>query len=279
MAWVLVEEEHFRGSSDPIVARTTMQAGNLVKLFGLTKEDEMRVIQVFDKFRRHLHQCDEIANRVIAEIEEKGAGLTKKLDDRKEGEVLRLPAVKNLTNDIETFLYHAKLALRELKVLFQYTQGKSFKATTQYDHIADWSRKRFGPDNQLTTWLTGNCDWINKLIESRNAVEHPERQSLEIRNIHLQEDNGISGPTWSLNGEEPKSILADLSVIPMNLIQFAEILLIYSLSNIKNISPMIIAEIPENKRNKVAPVRFIATLEQELDENGRYKRDLSQTTE
>ena len=64
-----------------------------------------------------------------------------------------------------------------------------------------------------------------------------------------------------------------MGVIPTNMLEFAEILLIYSLRNTKNIYPIVIAAIPENKRGKARPVRFIATLEQDLDEAGMYKYD------
>jgi hypothetical protein len=40
---------------------------------------------------------------------------------------------------------------------------------------------------------------------------------------------------------------------------------------VKDISPVVIAEIPEERRDKDAPMRFIATLEQDLDANGMYK--------
>ena len=62
-----------------------------------------------------------------------------------------------------------------------------------------------------------------------------------------------------------------MGVIPVNMLEFAEILLIYSLRHTKDIYPIVIAEIPEDKREKARPVRFIATLEQDLDEAGMYK--------
>ena len=163
--------------------------------------------------------------------------------------------------------------LRELKGLFQFTQDKKFGSTTQYNNIADWSKKKFGDNNHLTSWLRCNCDWIKKLIDSRNAVEHPENASLVIKNFHLTERGTISEPTWALNDEKPKFISKDMSVIPINMLEFAEILLIYSLRNIKDIYPIVIAEIPEDKRERAKPVRFIATLEQDLDEAGMYKYD------
>ncbi len=272
MNWVLVEEEHHRGSADPYMARTIIQAGDLCELFELGTEEKQGILDVFHRYRRHLHQCDEISQRTIAQINKHSEELKISANARNE-KVVRLPSVRNLTNDIETFLYHAKLAFRELKGLFRFTQGKKFRSTTQYDHIADWSERKFGVDNHLTSWLRCNCDWIQKLIDSRNAVEHPEKASLVIKNFHLTERGTISEPTWALNDEKPKSILKDMGVIPANMLKFAEILLIYSLKNTKNIYPIVIAEIPEDKREKARPVRFIATLEQDLDEAGMYKYD------
>lgn len=154
-----------------------------------------------------------------------------------------------------------------------YTQDKGFKATTQYSHIADWAEKRFGKDIPLSKWLRKNCDWIQKLIDSRNAVEHPDNSKLTIKNFHLKENGNVSDPLWALNGEIPKSLLRDMNVIPVNMLEYAEVLLIYALNNAKRIYPVVIAEIPEDKRDKENPMRFIATLEQDLDENGMYKYD------
>ena len=272
MNWVLVEEEHHRGTADPYVARTIIQAGDLCELFELGTKEKQGILSVFNLYRSHLHQCDEISQRIIVQITEHSEALKNSAKTRNK-KVFELPSVRNLSNDIKTFLYHGKLAFRELKGLFRFTQGKQFRSTTQYDHIADWSKKRFGDDNHLTSWLRCNCDWIQKLIDSRNAVEHPENASLVIKNFHLTERGTISKPTWALNNEKPKSILKDMGVIPTNMLEFAEILLIYSLKKIKDIYPIVIAEIPEDKRERARPVRFIATLEQDLDEAGMYKYD------
>lgn len=270
MTWILAEEEHNRGSADPFVARTVMQAGQIVPLYELGKDREQGVVHVFNQLRRHLHQCDDIGKKLVSEINHKSEALREHLAENKAQGTLRLPAAENLTNDVETFLYHAKLAFRELKHLFLHTLGKSFKATTRYKHIADWAEKRFGKENLLTIWLKQNCDWIEKLINSRNAIEHPDIHTLEIRNFHV--DAGIiRDPTWSLDGEAPKSLLRDMEILAINILEFAEILLLYCLKNVKDISPIIIAEIPKAKRDNDAPMRFIATLAQDLDENGMYK--------
>ena len=227
MNWVLAEEEHNRGSADPFVARTTMQAGDIVELYQLGKEQEIAAIGVYDSYRRHLHQCSDIANRLVLEIETKGEVLKQHLAERKDGEILRLPAAENLTNDVETFLYHAKLGFREIKDVFLHTLNKGFRATTQFEHIANWSEKRFGEDNVLTRFLNENCGWVQKIIDSRNAVEHPDSRQLEIRNFHFNDEEGILPPTWSLDGEDPKGIYADMQVLPINMLEFIELLLLY----------------------------------------------------
>lgn len=270
MNWILAEEEHNRGSADPFVARTVMQAGRIVSLYELGKDREQGVVSVFNLLRRHLHQCDDIGRRLVSEINRKSEALQERLVENQPQGILRLPAAENLTNDVETFLYHAKLAFRELKVLFLHTLGKNFKATTQYKNIADWADKRFGKEDRLTIWLNENCNWIEKLVNSRNAIEHPDRHTLEIKNFYA--DAGIiRAPTWSLDGEAPKSLLRDMEILAVNILEFSEILLLYCLKNVKDISPFIIAEIPEGKRDNDAPMRFIATLAQDLDENGMYK--------
>lgn len=270
MNWVIAEEEHNRGSSDPVVARTVMQAGQIVKFYDLNEEKEQGVVHVFNQLRRHLHQCDDIGRRLVFEINKKSDVLHERLKQNNAQKTLHLPSADNLTNDVETYLCHAKLSFRELKDIFSHTLDKSFKATTQYSHIADWSEKRFEKNNSLSRWLRGNCDWIQKLIDSRNAVEHPGNHTLEINNFHTV-DGIIRAPSWSLDGEPPKSLLKDMEVLTTNMLEFSEILLLYCLRNVKDISPIIIAEIPTEKRNKDVPIRFIATLVQDVDENGMYK--------
>ena len=129
MAWILSEEEHKRGSADPFVARTVLQAGRIVPQYELGKDKEQSIMHVFDQVRRHLHECDDIAQRIVAEILENSDALKAQLAEREPAQLLRMPAVGNLTNDVETFLYHVKLALRELKDVFNPTLGKSFKET------------------------------------------------------------------------------------------------------------------------------------------------------
>lgn len=271
MGWVLAQEEHNRGSSDPIVARTVLQAGKIVPLYGFNKEKEQGIICVFNKLRRHLHQCDDLSHKIVLEIKDKTDSLQKNLADNKQQNTLHLPAAENLTNDIETFLYHAKLAFRELKDLFFFALGKKFKPTTQYNHIANWAEKRFGANNSLSRSLRQNCGWIQKVIDSRNAVEHPENHTLVIRNFHVENGGIIRPPSWSLDGEPPHAILNDLEILTTNILEFSETLLIYCLRNKKDIHPIIIAEIPPKNRNSDVPVRFIATLEQDIDKNGMYK--------
>ncbi len=271
MKWVLVEDEHHRGSADPYVSRTILQAEYLTRYFQLDEKKEQGICSVFNEYRRHLHQCHDIAQRVIQEIEVKSQELKTTLANRSTEDILQLPSVRNLTNDVENFLYHAKLAFRELKDLFLYTQDKDFNEKTRYSHIAEWSEKRFGEDNPMSKWIRSNCIWIQKLIDSRNAVEHANCGPFSIRNFHLRENGNVSAPLWALKEEEPKSISRDMNVIPVNMLEYAEILLICALTNTKNIHPIVIAEIPEDKRDKNNPMRFIATLEQDLDEHGRYK--------
>lgn len=154
MTWILAEEEHNRGSADPFVARTVMQASRIVPLYELGKYREQGVVHVFNQLRRHLHQCDDIGRRLVSEINRKSEVLKEHLAENEAQRILCLPAAENLTNDVETFLYHAKLSFRELKDLFLHTLSKPFKATTQYKHIADWAEKRFGKTDLLT--VTGS---------------------------------------------------------------------------------------------------------------------------
>ncbi len=271
MGWVLAQDENNRGSIDPIVARTIMQAGKIVSLYEFSKGKEQGIIGVFDKLRRHLHQCDDLSRKIVNEIKEKIEILQNHLAEKGQQSSLHLPAAENLTNDIETYLYHAKLAFRELKGLFFFTLDKKFKPTTQYNHIAVWAEKKFGAKNPLSRWLRQNCVWIQKVIDSRNAVEHPENHTLEIKNFHVENGGIIRPPSWSLDDEPPRAILEDMEVLTTNILEFSEILMLHCLRNIKDISPIIIAEVPTKNRSIDAPIRFIATLEQDLDENGMYK--------
>lgn len=277
MRWVLANDEHGKGSSDPIVARTVIQAGKLAALYELKEEDSLRIAGIYNEIRRHLHQCDNISKDIVREINNKYEQLRLEGGATYGDGVIHLPAANNLTNNVETYLYHAKLILRELKGVFEPTLGKSFKPLTQYKHIADWSDKRFEKDNWLTKWLRDNCAWIEKVIKSRNAIEHPENDFLEIRNFHIattaEGTHYIEGPVWSLNKEKPKSLLKDMQILTSNMLEFSEILLIYCLRNFKNIYPVIIAEIPEDQRDVDVPLRFIATLEQDIDENGMVRAE------
>lgn len=277
MRWVFANDEHGKGSSDPIVARTIIQAEKLAALYELKEEDCLRIAGIYNEVRRHLHQCDNISKDIVGEINDKYGQLRFEGGAANGDGAIHLPAASNLTNNVETYLYHAKLVFRELKGVFEPTLGKNFKPSTQYEHIADWSAKRFGKDNWLTKWLRDNCAWIEKVVNSRNAIEHPENGSLEVRNFHIAQTEGgapyIEEPVWSLNKEKPKSLLKDMQVLTSNMLEFSEILLIYCLRNFKNIYPITIAEIPENQRNVDIPLRFMAALEQDVDVNGMVRAE------
>lgn len=206
------------GTSNPIVARLSFQTNELIKMFPLTdkQKDDINGLLGMDVCQR-LISCYKTYSKLHEELLK--VNQTNR-DDFFKGNAIYTPAVIDLRNMCENFLYQAKSTLRDLLGLFRVFYNKEF-TEARYDKAYEWAKEEFGKDDDLSRLLKqDNNTWIKKFIFMRNAVEHPNgRSQLKINNIRLinkSEPPFFNAPTWQLNNEIESPILADMAVFIEN---------------------------------------------------------------
>ena len=264
MKWILQEISDI-GTSNPIVARLLVQTCDLLdsSLFNLTKEqtDEIKNILGMNVAKR-LTAC----YKIFLKIEEEIKNINKiKFNERITSNSIFLPSIKDLNHLCESFLYEAKSALRDLTKIFNVFYGKKFNGA-RFDIVANWAKEEFGESHDLYLISKENHNlWIKKIIDMRNAIEHPESSlgRFIIENVKLIKTDTppyYKKPKWHIEGDVESSIFNDMNTIINNIMSFSEDILVILLNNVKiklpNNAPINFVEIPENKRNKDCPVRI-----------------------
>lgn len=257
------------GTSNPIVARTSVQVINLLQPFSIAKEVKERIFEIyFAKVQPRLIRCMETAQKISSEIEKIDSELRENgPKTQSNGRVLELPHITQLEEDVETYLYNAKSVLRDLALLFDPFFGKTFDHS-RYQEILAWAQKEFGENAPLPMLLAGDQIWIKDTVNRRNAVEHPGGYSGHLHTNNYQVIDGDKGgsqkiipPTWHLNDDEPSFLLPDLATTLGNLLEFSEDLLVACLKQHGSKFPIVFYEIPEDEREETAPVRLRATID------------------
>lgn len=258
-----------QGTSNPIVARLSVQTSELIKFCPRGDYFHKSVLSLFhDSVQKHLLECDQIAQDIANEVLEIDAEIGDEgLKTQAQGRVIEVPHILRLIPRVEQFLYCAKSALRDLANIFDLFFEKKFDAA-RYDKIIEWACVEFGEDSELAYILKQDHDiWIKKLVSMRNAVEHPGGYSgqLHIRNISLVPPEHprypiLEAPRWNLNDEAEEPLVESLLTATSNILELSEDLLIICIT-MSGLPEMVgFAEIPEDKRNPSCPIRLRAVL-------------------
>lgn len=253
------------GTSNPIVARLSMQTQELVKFCSIEKDVKDKIYDLYhDRIQPRVLTCDEITQEISSEILAIAEELNDKgFDIQSQGRVIKVPHLIELEPRVEHYLYTYKSALRELASIFNYFFGTKFNEA-RFDKILEWSVGYFGEEDELTRLLREDQGlFIQKVVTMRNAVEHPGGYSgyLHIHNFELLPENHpeypkVIEPTWNLNDEPAVSIAEGLITNTDNLLTFCEDMLVVCMVN-KGIPNMLrIGEIPETERDSSAPIRL-----------------------
>jgi hypothetical protein len=256
-----------QGTTNPIVARLSVQASELVKFCQGGEELHKSVFELFhNHVQKQLLECDQISQEITKEVLEIDAKLGKGgIKTQAAGRMVEVPHVIRLKPRVEQFLYCAKSALRDLARIFNLFFGKEFDSA-RYDKIIVWAEKEFGDDSELVRVLRQDHElWIKKLVSMRNAVEHPGGHSghLHIHNITLVPPGHpnypiLETPSWHLNDEPKESIVEYFQTTVNNILEFCEDVLVICIT-ISGLPKMIgFAEIPESERDPSCPIRIRA---------------------
>lgn len=265
----IIKKVSDHGTSNPIVARMAVQTHEVVQFFNLDKEKCDRVLDIYiNHVKPRLLSCMEIADAVRQEAEEIEARILRNdLGKQADGRVIELPQIAHLIERVETYLYNAKSALRDLALTFEPLFGVRF-THSRYNEILAWVIKNFGAEAPLVSFLSDDESWIRRMVDMRNAIEHPSGKlgRLHILNFELvkEEAHGrlFQGPVWFFDGEEPAAIAVDMQTMLSNLLTFAEELLVVAHVQLNPRAIIRFASIPEADRNPQCPVRLRAVLDE-----------------
>jgi len=250
------------GSSNPIVARLIIQTCELIQPIPIElkqKEDIIKILgeNVCERLVKCFKICRNIRNKVNVMNEYK-------FDQLVQSKSIEIPSIIELRQDCESFLYQAKLALRDLSEIFSVFYiveycGDVYKKSN-YKVYGDWACNTFGADDYLSKGIKEEEVWIKKIKDMRDAVEHPSEESkLLIHNIKLVTDRTpsyLKEPKWNLTGDNESSIRRDMEKFIENILSFSEELLIALLKKALPNKPIIFEEIPVEERDRDCPIRF-----------------------
>jgi hypothetical protein len=266
---LVVTQQLGAGTTNPIVARLTVQTLEILQQCALTKEkaDEIGAIYL-NSLVKKLLRCAEIEERLKGDANRKRAGY--KPPGR--GAVsVELPQILQLEEECHNFLYEAKNFLRDLVRVFSLLYGTKFEDASEWipptkgggDSVMAFAAKTFGEDHVNTTYFRQLPTCIAPFIYMRNAVEHPKGYSgeLKITNFAFGADGKLTDPVWSREKDGnieygPLPIIEDMHVAVHNLLLLAEdILIMWARANLVAPSLMEVTVVPESKRNPLCPIK------------------------
>jgi hypothetical protein len=268
MAWKIQKISDY-GTGNPIVARLSIQTKELLPFYNLSDKQMEQIGDLFfANLQPKLVTCSRIKEQLTREVRGHQRGIDEfGLEFQSQGRVYTLPSILDLQHHAETFLYNAKSTLRDLTHLFSILFSQSFKNEARFDKVFSWAKTKFGSEDPLVKMLGDDANtWIKRVVQMRNAVEHPGGYSgiLHIENfISIEEGTKILviEPMWWLNTEEKCPIVYAMDVIVSNLLAFCEETLILCLEKFRIQHITVIAEIPEKDRDPTCPIRFKMTID------------------
>jgi hypothetical protein len=262
----IVQKLSNHGAGNPIVARLSMQTIELLNCADLSEAERGQVFRLYNEgLQRSLLRCYDAYTklrqaqnatlRAVAAAVDQGARST--------------PFVIGLEDEVNTFLYEAKLYLRDALRVFNLFFGTTFtnashltkwtdKGKEKDGAVIDWAAKTFGPDANLTQMLRSEQRWVSDIIAFRNAVEHSDSGTTMLLENYRATSDGFVEPTWRRDGKEARPetlVFPDLETLLENLLTFGEDLLVCSIQQ-RPITPHIgFALIPREQRKPECPVR------------------------
>lgn len=247
------------GPANPIVARLMLQTNDLLGFSTLPKERKENILLLYyEEITPRLLACDTIARRITKGVADAVASIEKRgLITQAQGRAVEVPQIMDLQQDAEQYLYSAKSVLREVSSVFKNFFDKEFSGA-KFDKVIKWSEKSFGKDHELTRMLQEDHDlWLHQLIKMRNAVEHPGKLRLRVRNFELI-GNNMSLPTWQLNDGRRCDLSHDMPAYVENMLTFCEDLIVAGIETTGKFPGVGFAEIPLAERARDCPKRLKA---------------------
>jgi hypothetical protein len=255
------------GTSNPIVARLSIQTSQLIQPFPLSDKQKEDIFGILGMdVRDRLLNC----YKIYAKLHEELIKVNEiKIEDCFQRNAIHVPSIIGLRHMCESFLYQAKSTLRDLIGIFKIFYNKTF-LDARFDQAVNWSREKFGKDDDLYKLLEqDNKTWIKKIVFMRNVVEHPNGNSgklivNDIKLINKERPPYFKAPTWHLEKDVESPILSDMATFINNTLEFSEDLLVILLKKLPSDLPLVFVEIPVEQRDKDCPIRLQVSLHSDL---------------
>lgn len=263
MGWTVTKVSDV-GVSHPVIARLVLQTMELLKFTTLSEKDRKEIGQLyFDELQPVLIEC----HRTRDEIEkETVACLAKAKPDNEDHRVIHMDQVMRLNQKAESFLYQAKNYLRNSLKIWSFFYGCDLKDASVYivyrnktkSELEKWAEGKFGADDKVTALIRSEQLWAGRLVQMRNAIEHPGGNSgtLHIQNVRHVAGQFV-GPTWHLDDDAPTLMLTEMDAMLDGLLTLGEDILLAGI--VPKMNEMFsIYEIPQAQRDPEQPVRLKA---------------------
>jgi hypothetical protein len=268
------------GTANPIVSRLTLQIFRIIDQCNMPQEARGSVKVIYmNSLMKKLLRCWEIAERYKGEfIKEMDAYKRRP----KHPQMVAVPCVTRLEEECHNFLYEAKSFIRDLLKAFNLLNGTVFVEASDYfrpekpkkgkQSLISFAESTFGRNDPKTELFKQLLPTVERVVNYRNAVEHPEGYSgtLQIRNFRLDPNGKFSEPGWWTEKDGKKgpesSIRADLYGITENLLMLAEeMFVLWAMDNLQFPQFSRIALVPEEKRDPNNPILYVVTASAELE--------------
>ncbi|MBR1280326.1 hypothetical protein [Bradyrhizobium sp. AUGA SZCCT0283] len=263
----IVQKRSNHGTNNPIVARLSVQTHELLGFANLTEEAKGSVFRLYhEDLQRNLLRCYDAVTRLQEARDATLAEVAAAVDQGARS----VPFVIGLEDEVNTFLYEAKLYLRNALKVLNVFFGTSFLDASRLTKWKDkgkdkdgtviiWAADTFGPDADFTRMLRSEEPWVSDIIKFRNAVEHLDSAGAMVLENYRATSCGILEPTWRREGKDTRAetpLFPDLMVLLDNLLTFGEDLLVCSIRQ-RPMSPHIdFALIPPEQRAPECAVRI-----------------------
>jgi hypothetical protein len=264
-----VQQQLEQGTTNPMVARLTVQVINLLQSCGANQATTQAIVGLFTlSLVRRLLRCAEIEARIRSHIEKAKATFVPAAG----GAAQMLPHVPNLKEDCENFLNEFRSFLVDLLSAFNHLYGTDYSEASEWTSktrkhpkpVTEYAVDTFGKDNLKTRFLAQMKECNEPYIWMRNAAVHPEELSgtLAIKDFSLDSQGRLAEPTWwrEKDGKVeygPRPILGDLARGVHNLFVSSEdIVAMWAMDNLKPRGVIALGVIPEAARNPGCPVKY-----------------------
>jgi hypothetical protein len=264
----IVQKHSNHGTTNPIVARLSVQTSQLLQVADLTEAEKGKVTALyFENLQRSLLRCHDAIER----LKQARDGTLAEVANAVDQGARSVPFVIGLVDEVNTFLFEAKMYLRDLLQVFNVFFGTDFADASRLTRkhngkegaVVEWAIQAFGSDGFLTKMLSADEPWIAELVKSRNAVEHPEEAGPLIVENFRASPSGIIEPTWRREGKyaRPESpLFSNLAVLLDNLLTLGEDVLVDAIRQ-RPLSPHVGFQIiPPNERSPECPIRVRSVL-------------------